>query len=175
MTRPIRCMRLAVGAGWLLAAALTAAAPPATTVELAPAAAAKMPGYGEEERAVLSAAIVAAVGRETAGIPAAGGLAIAVTIEDVAPTHPTREQLANNPAVDTVRTTFLGGAELTGEVRDADQRLVAKVTDRYFARSLELGSRARDPWADARLAIDRFALKLADACRRLPDNPGHGT
>jgi hypothetical protein len=45
---------------------------------------------------------------------------------------------------------------------------------RYFAPTIDVGSVARDPWADARLAIDGFAGKLATACRNLPQNSTAG-
>jgi hypothetical protein len=37
-----------------------------------------------------------------------------------------------------------------------------------LAATLRLGSASLDPWADARLAIDEFAARLAVACRDLP-------
>jgi len=175
MPGSIRAIQLILAASLLLGGALPAGEPPATTIEFAPAAAAKMQGYGEDERATLEAAIRAALAREAGKTPALAERQIVVTVEDVAPTHPTREQLARSPAAATVPTKFLGGAELAGEVRDANQHVVAKVTHRYFARSLELGSSSVDPWADARLAIDRFAVKLAAACRDLPGMPGRGS
>jgi len=46
------------------------------------------------------------------------------------------------------------------------------VSYRYFAPAITVGSPSRDPWADARLAIDGFAGKLADACRTLAPS-GH--
>jgi len=175
MPGSIRAIRLILAAGLLLGGPLSAGEPPATTIEFAPAAAAKMQDYGENERATLEAAIRAAVAREAAKTPAMAGLQIAVTVVDVAPTHPTREQLANNPAASPVLTKFIGGAELAGEVRDANQHVVATVTHSYFARSLELGSSSIDPWGDARRAIDQFALKLAAACRDVPGTPGRGS
>jgi len=36
---------------------------------------------------------------------------------------------------------------------------------RYYPVDIKFGSVSRDPWADARLAIDRFAVELAAACR----------
>lgn len=174
MTSKMRLRRLALAAGLLLAGALSALEPPTTTIEFAPAVVAKMQGYGENERATLEAAIRAAVAREAARTPAMAGRQITVTVEEVAPTHPTREQLASNPAVDPVLTKFLGGAELAGEVRDANQHVVAKVTHRYFAPTLALGSSSLDPWADARRAIDQFAVKLAAACRDLRGTAGRG-
>ncbi len=160
--------RLALAGGLLLAGTLAAAAPPATTVGFAPAVVAKLQSYGEDQRATLKEAILAAVGRAAATTPAMAGLEIAVTVEDVTPTHLTPAQLAADPAASAVHNKFLGGAQLTAEVRDANHRVVTAVHHSYFARTLELGSSSLDPWADARLAIDQLAVKLAAACRALP-------
>ena len=168
MTGLRSAMQLTLAAGVLLAGALAAGEPPATTVEFAPAVVAKMQSYGEDQRARLESAIVAAVERETAKVPAATGLQIAVTVEDVAPTRPTREQLAADPAVSDVQTKFIGGAALSAELRDASHHVLRTVSHDYFAPTLWLGSSSFDPWADARLAIDQFAVKVAAACRDLP-------
>ncbi len=90
-----------------------------------------------------------------------------MTVRDITPTHPTRKQLADDPAVDLTQTKFIGGAELAGEVRDANRQRLATVTYRHFPQTLALGSASPDPWADARLAIDQFAVKLAAACHDL--------
>jgi len=84
------------------------------------------------------------------------------------PSSSTPQQVFDDPAVDAVRTKYLGGAALIGYVRDAKQHVVAVVTYRHFAPTLVQGSASLDPWADARLAIDQFAAKLAAACRDLP-------
>jgi hypothetical protein len=160
--------RGAAAAGLSLAGALSAASPPATTVTFTPAVTAKMQTYGEDQRATLEAAILAAVAREASRTPAMAGLEIAVTIEDVAPTHPTPAQLAGDPAMSATGSKFLGGAQLSAEVRDAGHQALAVVHHSYFARTLALGSSSLDPWADARLAIDEFAVKVAAACRGLP-------
>ena len=52
-------------------------------------------------------------------IPA--GVTLAVTVLDVVPSHPTREQLNADPALDPVQTRFLGGADLAGYLRDSKQ------------------------------------------------------
>ncbi|HWW32015.1 MAG TPA: hypothetical protein VNY70_01485 [Steroidobacteraceae bacterium] len=159
---------------WVFAAALalgaasSAASPPAATVEFAPAVAAKMQGYGEDQRAPLEKAVLAAVAYGSAKCPAVAGLEIAVTVEDAAPTHPTPAQLAAEPALSPTRSKYLGGARLRGEVRDASHHVLAEVQHEYFAPTLGLGSSSLDPWADARLAIDQFGFKLTAACRALP-------
>jgi len=162
-----RPMGLLLAAAALLAAA-TQASQPQTTVELSPAAAAHMPDYGESEQATLESAITTAVSRAMRSVPLAAGLTIHVTLKDVAPSRPTRAQLLANPSWDPVHTHFLGGAELAGEVRDASGHVLTTVSHRYFPPTLRLGSPAFDPWADARLAIDQFAHKVAAACRALP-------
>lgn len=164
---------IAVATALLLAPALPAAqsAPPAqpipTAVDFAPAAATKMQRYGESELATLTTAIVSAVSRQSSCSAVPGGLAVAVTVQDIASTRPTLKQQRDNPTVDPVRTKYLGGAALSGEVRDASRHVVATVSYRYFPFSLPLGSVSVDPWADARLAIDGFAARLARACRDL--------
>ena len=167
MSNPLRPIAIALTALVLIAPTL-GAAELAPTIGFSSAAAAKMREYGETERATLASAIDTAVARETRKLHLAPGLTLQVTIVDVAPSHPTRAQMAANPAADPTRTHFLGGAELAGEVRDAGGHVVAAVSHRYFAPTLRLGSASLDPWADARLAIDQFAVKVASACRGLP-------
>lgn len=166
MSSPSRSLGMMLVAAALLAAGAQAAQPQ-TTVTFAPAVALRMAVYGEGERAALEAAIDTALARATRGAPLPAGLAIKVTVEDVAPSHPTREQLMADPAADPTQTHLLGGAQLAGEVRDASGHVLTTVTHRYFPITLALGSSSLDPWADARLAIDQFAVKLAAACRDL--------
>jgi hypothetical protein len=158
----------------VLPAAQTAPAvqPISTAVDFAPAAAANMQRYGAAERATLQSAIVAAVSRESSCGIVAAGLVLTVTVDNVAPTHPTAKQLSDDPSLDVVRTRYLGGAELSGELRDASRRVVAAVTYRYYPQTLALGSVSHDPWADARLAIEGFAARLATACRDLGRHGG---
>ena len=138
---------------------------PQVAVVFAPAVTQKFEAYGEDEAAVLRSAIVSAVARATAGEQVPAGLLLTVIVQDVEPTRPTRAQAAADPTLDIVRTKYLGGAQLAGEVRDASQRLLRTVSYRYHPSDINLGSVSRDPWADARLAIDQFAVELAAACR----------
>ena len=108
---------------------------------------------------------VAAPAHASCAVYAAGAAVL-----PLAPTRLTRAQLADNPSLDVLHSKSLGGAELKGEVLDAQQHVLTTVSYRYFAPTITLGSLARDPWADARLAIDGFARKLATACRNLPLN-----
>jgi len=141
-----------------------------TAVDFAAPLTVKLQGYGADEAPVLRSAILVAVSRETARLAIAKTLTATIVVEDIAPTHPTRKQLGDNPALHAVRSKSLGGAEMTGYLRDQDQHVVATVTLRHFAPTLEEGSASADPWADARLAIDRFAAKLAAACRDRADD-----
>ena len=160
--------RISIAAGLLLAPVLLAGELAVTAIDFAPRVTTKLQRYGADEAATLRSAIVAAVARETGRVAMPESLAVTVRVQDIAPTHPTRKQVSDDPAVDAVRTKYLGGAELIGYVRDANQHVVAVVTYRHFAPTLVQGSASLDPWADARLAIDQFAAKLAAACRELP-------
>jgi hypothetical protein len=179
-----RCRGAAVTAriaGAVLAVAVSTATPSApvpqaatlqvSTIDFAPAVLASLHNrYGDDETAVLRSAIVTAVSRATEGVTIPPGLGLTVTVRDIAPSHPTRRQLSDDPAIDVTRTKYIGGADLGGEVRDAHGHVVASVMYRYYPLTLGLASASLDPWADARLAIDQFAAKLAAALRRI--SPG---
>jgi len=138
-----------------------------TTIDFAPQVTLALEHqYGSAEGARLRTAILQAVSRETAHIAMPAGLTVTVLLEEVAPTRPTPGQLNTDPALDIMATKYIGGAALVGTVRDARQQVVATTKYRYFPLSLALGSASRDPWADARLAIDQFAVNLAAACPR---------
>lgn len=148
-------------------APLHAAGPTTATVEFSAPAQAKLERYGKDAGAVLQARIQAAVVRACAKANVPAGISFAVTVEDIAPTHPTREQLNANPSLDPVETRYLGGADLTGYLRDSHNRVLATVRHRYFPPSLKWRSRAFDPWADANIGIEQFAYKVGAACQRL--------
>ena len=154
--------------GLLLAPVLPARQALPTTVVFTPVVSADLERYGREEGAVVQSAIVAAVSRATASVTVPTGATLTVTVEELAPTRPTRKQEADDPGLDIVHTKYLGGAALVGEVRDPHGQVLTTVTHRYFPPTLRFGSLSRDPWADARLAIDQFAFDLAAACRKLP-------
>jgi hypothetical protein len=163
-----RATRIAVAAGSLLAPAVPAGELPVSAIEFSPVVTANLQDYyGADEGAVLRAAILAAVSREAARVAIRPGLTVSVTVREVTPTYPTRQQLADDPAVDLTRAKFIGGAALAGEVRDANGQRLATVTYRHFPQTLPLGSASLDPWGDARLAIDQFAVKLAAVCHDL--------
>lgn len=168
----LRMKLMPVLAALLAAPALAANQTLATQIEFAPQVEAQLKRYGSEEGATLRAAIVSSVQHATARLPIPKGALVKVTLQDVAPTHPTRQQLSADPAEDELRTKYLGGAALEGYIEDADKQLLAHVSYRHFAPTLALGSASLDPWADARLAIETFAGKLAAACCR-PAGPAH--
>jgi hypothetical protein len=124
--------------------------------------------YGVDEEGVLRAAIVTAVSRALAPVALPRPLGAHITVENVAPTRPTRAQMDANPSLSDLRSESLGGAALTAELRDAQGQLVTTVSYRYFAPTLATGSPVHDPWADARLAIAGFAARLATALGALP-------
>src|SRR5579864_3546086 len=120
MRFPFHGMML-IGAA-MLASASQAAVPP-TTVSFAPSVAQSMTVYGESERATLQAAVDTALMRAIREVPLPTGITIQVTFEQLAPSHPTRAQEMADPAADPTRTHFLGGAALSGELRDASGRV----------------------------------------------------
>ena len=171
--RLARAGGLALLFGLLVTPVLPAAQLPDAMVDFAPAVVASLRDrFGSDETEVLRAAIVTAVARETQHISVPPGLTVTVTVRDIAPTHPTRRQQVSEPGIDPERTRFLGGADLAGVVRDTRGHVVADVMYRYYPPTLEMGSPKLDAWADARLAIDQFAVKLGAACRRIVSSPG---
>lgn len=166
-------MRYPSYAAALALAALLGGAPaasagqlPVAAVDFTPEVQDKLRQYGAPEAAVLQAAILESVSRAAARATLADGLTVTITVRDLAPTRPTRQQSAADPALDVMHTRYLGGAALVGEVRDAQQRIVATVRHRYFPPSIREAAMSPDPWADARLAIDQFATRLIKACRK---------
>jgi hypothetical protein len=152
----------------LRAAEPTKMSPTTVTVDFSPPVQVKLQRYGKEEGAVLQARIEAAVVSACDKGKAPAGVTLAITVLDVVPSHATREQLNADPALDPVSTRFLGGADLTGSLRDGKSQVLATVKHRYFPPSLKWRSRSFDPWADANIAIEQFADKVGAACRRLP-------
>lgn len=153
----------------LLSVAVSPAAVPVTvTVAFSAPAQAELERYGQDEAAPLRARIETAIARacDRKGTPA--GLAVAVTVEDIAPTHPTRKQQAANPSLDPVRSRSLGGANLTGILHDSRGHVLTTVRHQYYPPTLEWGSASLEPWADAGLAIDQFAAHMGEACSRAP-------
>jgi hypothetical protein len=169
MSQPVRIAYLVMGAGVLLARALLAQGSLPTTVEFAPAVTAQLHGeFGDREAQVLRAAILAALSKQERHHSLPDGLTLKVTVRGLVPTHPTMQQQLDNPSLSAVRTRYLGGADLEGEVRDSKQQLLASVDYRNFADVLAADAPSVDPWADARQSIDAFAAKLAASWDKLP-------
>lgn len=139
-----------------------------TPIVIAPSLQAKLQQeYGAAEGLILQgdvshqlSRVLAACGTNTASIE--------VAIEDAAPTHPTRKQIADHPSVDALRSVYLGGARLSATLRGADGAVLTRVAHSYYPDTLKRASASGYAWADARLAIGQFADKLAEVCHRLP-------
>lgn len=92
-------------------------------------------------------------------------LGVDVTLERVAPTHPTMKQQLDSPSLDPVRTVYRdGGASLTGHVLDSTGRVLATVKYQHFNDLLPSLAVGRDPWSDARHTIEVFSGHLVDSC-----------
>jgi hypothetical protein len=157
--------------GTILAASLLAGAAmadnPAPSVTLAPALVKTVESrYGANEVPALRAQIMDSI---TTALKGAGGkcnLSIEIVLEKVAPSHPTVKQQLDDPSQDAFRTRFAyGGAALTGYLRGSGQEPVIVKHER-FADDLRFAAYGKDPWSDARLAIDQFSDKLVSACAR---------
>jgi hypothetical protein len=153
-------------AALLSVAVLPAAVPVTVTVAFSAHAQAELERYGQDDAAALRGRIETAVAGACGGKGTPEGLAIAVTVEDIAPTHPTRGQRAANPSLDPVRSRSLGGADLTGVLHDSRGHVLATVRHQYYPPTLQWGSPSLEPWADAGLAIEQFASQMGEACRR---------
>lgn len=90
-------------------------------------------------------------------------VSIELAIVDARPNRPTFEQAASTPGLDTFRSISIGGAELTGVVRDANGAVIANVEHRYYSHDLWMAAQNADTWGDARRAMRGFATKVADA------------
>src|SRR5258708_37198664 len=171
MRNSVRFTSLACALGVLIGLQALAGQALSTHVEFAPQLAQQfVRRYGPEQQQILASAITAAVSRASRSVPIASALVVTILVEDAAPSHPTRQQISDNASLDATRTHYLGGAQLSGDVRDVSGRTVATVQFRHFAPTVTEGSISADPWADARIAIDEFAAKLVAACR---DRSGH--
>jgi hypothetical protein len=169
MYQRIRATCVALSAGMLLAQAVFAEASPDTSVDFDPTVTASLQrDYGANEAGVLRSATLEALAKQERRAAIPDGLTLKVTVRQVMPTHPTMKQQLDNPSLSAVRTRYLGGADLVGEVRDSKQQVLATVAYSNFADVLPDGAVSVDPWADARLAIDSFAAKLAKTWDRLP-------
>lgn len=119
--------------------------------------------YGVREGAYLQETLTRFVSNELAERGLSNrGVAIELTIVDAKPNRPTFEQTADRPGLDPIRSISVGGAELRGVIRTAGGAEIA-VEHRYFSSDLYMASFSGDTWGDARRAMRRFAIKVADA------------
>jgi hypothetical protein len=169
MARRVTRAARRVGAVFLpfaLSSAFGAATPISAQVAFAPPAEAKFQRYGTNEELILQGRILDAVTKACeAHLPV--GVSINVLVEDVAPTYPTREQLSANQTLDPVKTRYLGGAALSGNLLGDHGEVLTTVRHRYYPSSIEWRSRQYDPWSDANRAIAQFADQLGAACRAI--------
>jgi len=154
--------------GLLVAGAAVGAAPPEIRVSVAPALQAELDKrYGSEEAAVLGGFVTDSMRRalKRPGAPEGTGLTVEVVLESARPSHPTRAQTFADPALDPMRSRSLGGATLSGTVRDSDGRVLTSLSYEHYPVDFTTASAGGDPWADARIAIDGFTAALVKRMR----------
>ncbi len=123
--------------------------------------------YGADQVPVLRSEIVDLVSRSLKSAGTRCSLGLDVTVDRAAPTYPTMKQQMDNPSLSAFRTVFRdSGASLTGHVLDASGHVLTTVTYEDFNGYQPGLSPARDPWSQARVAIDAFSHRLVDACIR---------
>jgi hypothetical protein len=123
--------------------------------------------YGDSEAAVLERTILDRVGAALGGAGCAAAARIEITLRDARPTHPTDEQIRNNPALDRLRTRFAGGAAFSVRLLDAAGGELKSLRYDWYAPDDRHGSRAAEPWGDVRLASEGLGAQLAHECRAL--------
>lgn len=157
----------------VLASACLAPSQAVLAGELSPAAVTFAPSheatfkrqYGAREVQVLRSQIVQSVSQSLKSVGSECSRNLDVTIERAAPTHPTMQQQMRDPSLDPTRTVFRdSGAALTGQVLDSSRRVLATVKYEYFSSYMPIVAPAKDPWSQARVAIDAFSHRLVDAC-----------
>lgn len=124
---------------------------------------------GDDEIPALQQLVGSAVTKSIGSNACGKALSIQIQIEDAAPTHPTRWQMANDPSIDFLHSKSVGGADLTGRLLGADGQALATVKYRRYAPDIRTTSMVADAWADARLTVEQFASELAGACRAQED------
>ncbi|MET0181725.1 MAG: hypothetical protein ABW199_02440 [Caulobacterales bacterium] len=122
---------------------------------------------GVREGATLEAEINDALTRELARTGASVAESAPVTIEttiiDARANKPTFEETVQNVSLSYGGSVSTGGAELTGVVRGADGREIARVSHRYYQNDVAFASFTT--WGDAERAINGYARKVAAAYR----------
>ncbi len=125
---------------------------------------------GVREAGVLQRAIetslTRALQREGAEISENAPLTVETVVEDARANRPTFQQLTDRPGLSYGGSRSIGGAELTGILRDADGHEVARVEHRFYEGYLDFFNAAGN-WDDARRAINQYARKVAIAYRGL--------
>jgi hypothetical protein len=96
---------------------------------------------GEYLSREVQSAIGAALARRGVALGANGG-AIEVVIVDADPNRPTMQQLANEPALDYMRSISIGGAELRAVLRGANGEVLSEVRHRDYNHSIADGARS---------------------------------
>jgi hypothetical protein len=170
----IRLRWTLVSAGLLgLPAAVMGQTPaPAPAVLLAPPMQAALETtYGLPEQAVLEGTIKDRVAEALKGGGCAGVAQVEITLLDARPTHPTDKQIMDNPALDRLRTHFVGGAAFAARFLDPAGRELKSLRYEWYASDLRHGSRAAEPWGDVRLASEGLGSQLARECRKVPKSP----
>jgi len=163
---------ITVTLGLVLAAPVTAGDGITVPVKLSPKLEALLRDrYGADEGPLLGSYVADSLAKALQRADAGCKYPLDVTIEDAQPTHPTRKQQADNPAVDPIRTVYVGGAELTGHVRSAAGLELAAVKYRRYAPTIRWVTPGADYWGDAHLTMEQFTSQLLAACRSQPVSP----
>jgi len=123
--------------------------------------------YGDSEAPVLERTILERVGAALRGTACGQVARIEITLRDARPTHPTDEQIKDNPALDRLRTHFAGGAAFAVRLLDSSGGELKSLHYEWYALDDRHGSRAAEPWGDVRLASEGLGAQLAHECRAL--------
>jgi hypothetical protein len=163
---------MTVTLGLVLAASVMADDGVAIMVKLSPKLESLLrDNYGVDEGPLLRSYVVDSISKAMHHADTGCKYPLDVTIEEAQPTHPTRKQQADNPAVDPIRTVYIGGADLTGHVRNAAGAELATVKYRRYAPDIRWVTPGADYWGDAHLTMDQFTTQLLAACRSQPLEP----
>jgi hypothetical protein len=117
--------------------------------------------YGVREASVLRADLKRKVERALVRAGAPQGITVTLTIVNAKPNRPTFAQMSDKPGL-SFQSFGIGGAAIEGQVLDADGKVIAALSDRWYETDINQ-SYGRATWGDANFAFDRFARKLAKA------------
>jgi Protein of unknown function (DUF3313) len=122
--------------------------------------------YGTREITELQDALNRALTRELTArggaISDSGPITIETTLVDARPSKPTLQQTLDRPGLDMMRSSSLGGAKLNVRFLAADGRVLNTFAYDWYETDL-FTSPALTTWHDARDALRRFAVKVANA------------